>query len=125
MRQGFEYLKNELTLPQYEKATAKAQDAVLKTLQRPINLDDEVEVETAFFDILAQQKGNQSVIYGNDVEGTLLELDPHVKDNPWAPMRISLHPDSPIRCARPRPPPAPPQGLRVGVRPSVRPLGGV
>ena len=51
--------------------------------------------------------GNQSVIYGNDVEGTLLEIDSAVKDNPWAPMRISLHgkfrlrPTSPRRVTRP------------------------
>ena len=38
------------------------------------------------------------MIYGNDVEGTLLEGDEAVKDNPWAPMRISLHADSPIRA---------------------------
>ena len=119
---GFEYLKNELNLAQYEKETHRVQEKVRKTLPRPVNIDDEIDVETNFFDTMAREAGtfsrlpslarraacleillrgtqlrpvctggDQSVIYGNDVEGSLLEHDDAVKDNPWAPMRISLH----------------------------------
>ena len=95
---GFEFLDRQLNLGEYAKETEKYQERVRKTLPRPVDIDDEIDVETAFFDTMAREQGNQTVIYGNDVEGTLLENDSGVKDNPWAPMRISLHADSPIRA---------------------------
>eukprot|EP01048_Picozoa_sp_COSAG05_P016683 COSAG05_NODE_2181_length_3431_cov_16.118697_5_plen_244_part_00 len=95
---GFDYLNKQLTLSEYEKQTYKVQDTVLSTLPYPVDLEDDTAVETAFFDTMKRAAGGQHVIYGNDVEGTLLEHDEGVKNNLWAPMRISLHPDSPIRA---------------------------
>ena len=51
-----------------------------------------------FFDTIKRAAGNQHVVYGNDVEGTLLEHDKHVvagapiNRNPWCPMNIALQP---------------------------------
>ena len=54
---GFDYLSNELDLENYEKETQKFQDRVKETLPRPIDLDDEGDVETAFFDTMARAAG--------------------------------------------------------------------
>ena len=54
---GFEYLKNELNLAQYEKETHRVQEKVRKTLPRPVNIDDEIDVETNFFDTMAREAG--------------------------------------------------------------------
>jgi hypothetical protein len=54
---GFDYLKNQLNLAQYEKETHKFQEKVRKTLPWPVNIDDEIEVETAFFDTMAREAG--------------------------------------------------------------------
>jgi hypothetical protein len=118
---GFEYYNKQLNLAQYEKETKRFQEQVRKSLPRPVDIDDEIDVETSFFDTMAREAGTsviarlacesycarltrppvcaggtQTVIYGNDVEGTLLENDDAVKDNPWAPMRISLHGESAV-----------------------------
>jgi hypothetical protein len=54
---GFEYLDNELNLEQYEKETHKWQEKVRKALPIPVDVDDEINVETAFFDTMKRAAG--------------------------------------------------------------------
>ena len=95
---GFDYFKKELTLKEYEVQTRKEEAKLLKTLPRQFDLKNERDVETMFLDTIARQAGNQSVVYGNDVEGTLLDHDEKMRDNSWCPMKIALEPNCPIRA---------------------------
>lgn len=54
---GFEYYNKQLNLAQYEKETKRFQEQVRKSLPRPVDIDDEIDVETAFFDTMAREAG--------------------------------------------------------------------
>ena len=72
---GFEYLSEQYDLARYEKETRKYQERVCKTLPRPVNIDDEIDVETAFFDTMAREAG-MFVLHSRGLRIVLRETNP-------------------------------------------------
>jgi len=94
---GFDMLPDELSLQDYHAKVDDIQEKLLAKMPGAAK-DDAVSMESHFFGMLANDAGkgtDEPVIYGNDVEGSLLEQDAGLAEGSES---IPLLPNSPLSC---------------------------